>query len=90
MKKDIHPQYYSDAKITCACGNSFTVGSTTEKMEIEVCSSCHPFYTGDMSTKKAAGRVEKFKARKAAAKEGVSSKHQKKAQKRVKQQSSKG
>jgi len=90
MKTDIHPQYYQDAKVTCACGNAFTVGSTVEKMEVEVCSNCHPFYTGDTSTKKAAGRVEKFKARQEAAKGTVKSKHEKKAEKREKRAVSKG
>ena len=89
MKSDIHPQYYPNAKTTCACGQVFAIGSTKEKMEVEVCSNCHPFYTGDMSTKKAAGRVEKFKARRdAAAQGGVKSKHEKKAQKRAKRQKS--
>ena len=46
MKKGIHPKYYKNAKVHCACGNTFTVGSTKEYMEIEVCSKCHPLYTG--------------------------------------------
>lgn len=83
MKADTHPTYHNDAKVTCACGNTFTIGSTEEKMEIEVCSNCHPFYTGDMGTKKAAGRVEKFKARRAAAQDSVKSKREKKAEKRA-------
>jgi len=86
MKKDIHPQFYTDAKITCACGQEFSVGSTVEKMEIEVCSNCHPFYTGDSSTKKAAGRVEKFKARQEASAGETKSKHEKKAEKRAKRE----
>ncbi|MBP9771647.1 MAG: 50S ribosomal protein L31 [Candidatus Pacebacteria bacterium] len=60
MKADIHPQYYQ-AAVKCACGNTFTVGSTKEKLDIEVCSSCHPFYIGDDSKKILAGRLEKFK-----------------------------
>lgn len=68
MKTDIHPQYNEDVKVTCACGNSFTIGSTAQAIDVEVCSACHPFFTGDTSTKKAAGRVEKFKARAEAAK----------------------
>ncbi|MEI7513090.1 MAG: 50S ribosomal protein L31 [bacterium] len=63
MKKDIHPTYFKDAKATCACGNSFTVGGTKEKIEIEICSACHPFYTGLDKTLDAAGRVERFKTR---------------------------
>jgi large subunit ribosomal protein L31 len=67
MKADIHPTYFPQAKVTCACGNSFTVGSTREKLEVEICSNCHPFYTGNDKIMDTAGRVEKFKARRAAA-----------------------
>lgn len=63
MKTEIHPKYYTNAKVTCACGNSFEVGSTMEKIEIEVCSACHPFYTGNEKIIDTAGRVEKFKTR---------------------------
>lgn len=68
MKKDIHPTYHSSATTTCACGASFPVGSTKEKQEIEICSQCHPFYTGQEKTLDSAGRVEKFKARMAKSK----------------------
>ncbi len=68
MKTDIHPTYFPEAKVVCACGRSFTVGSTKEKLEVEICSNCHPFYTGNEKILDAAGRVEKFKARRAAAK----------------------
>jgi len=64
MKKDIHPQYYPKAKVRCACGNVFTVGSTKPEIQIEICSQCHPFYTGKEKLIDIAGRVEKFKARK--------------------------
>ena len=67
MKTDTHPTYFPGAKMTCACGASFAVGSTQEKLEVEICSSCHPFYTGNEKLLDAAGRVEKFKARRAAA-----------------------
>lgn len=63
MKQDIHPQYFSGAKVKCACGNTFNVGSTKEAIETEICSSCHPFYTGKEKMIDTAGRVEKFKAR---------------------------
>ncbi len=63
MKKDIHPPYYSKAKITCACGAKFTVGSTKENMETEICSACHPFYTGKAKLVDVAGRVDRFRAR---------------------------
>ncbi len=63
MKKDIHPQYYPKAKVKCACGASFTVGSTKPEIQVEICSACHPFYTGREKLIDTAGRVEKFKAR---------------------------
>jgi large subunit ribosomal protein L31 len=63
MKKDIHPPYYPKAKITCACGAKFTVGSTKENMETEICSACHPFYTGKAKLVDVAGRVDRFRAR---------------------------
>ena len=68
MKAEIHPTYFPEAKVVCACGHSFAVGSTKEKLEVEICSACHPFYTGNEKILDAAGRVEKFKARKAKAK----------------------
>ena len=63
MKTAIHPTYFPEAKIKCACGKVITVGSTKELMEVEVCSHCHPFYTGKGKLIDTAGRVEKFKAR---------------------------
>lgn len=63
MKQDIHPKYYPNAKVICACGNAFTVGSTQEFIEVEICSSCHPFYTGKEKMVDAMGRVEKFRKR---------------------------
>lgn len=68
MKKGIHPKYYDKAIITCACGAKFQVGSTVEKIEVEICSQCHPFYTGKEKLVDTAGRVDKFKARMEAAK----------------------
>ncbi len=63
MKKDIHPTYFPNAKVTCACGASFVVGSTKEKIEVEICSACHPLYTGTEKIIDTAGRVERFKVR---------------------------
>lgn len=63
MKKDIHPTYYPETKIKCSCGVISTVGSTLPQMEVEICSQCHPFYTGTTRIIDAAGRVEKFQAR---------------------------
>lgn len=68
MKKEIHPEYFEDATTTCACGATFNIGSTVKEMEIEICSQCHPFYTGTEKVVDTAGRVEKFKARQAASK----------------------
>lgn len=67
MKADIHPKYSATTKATCACGAEFTVGSTMEKIDVEICSRCHPLFTGLEKTLDTAGRVEKFKARRAAA-----------------------
>jgi len=63
MKKDIHPKYYPNAQVRCACGNTFTVGATKEFIEIEICSKCHPFYTGKEKIIDVMGRVEKFRKR---------------------------
>ena len=79
--KDIHPKYYSDAKVKCACGAVFTVGATKPKIEVEVCSQCHPFFTGKDKLIDVAGRVEKFQAKIAKSKQMKSSKTQTKKQK---------
>jgi large subunit ribosomal protein L31 len=68
MKTAIHPKYYPTAKATCACGATFVVGSTKESIEMEICSQCHPLFTGNEKISDTAGRIEKFKARSAAAK----------------------
>ncbi|MFH0779933.1 MAG: 50S ribosomal protein L31 [Parcubacteria group bacterium] len=63
MKKDIHPKYYKNAKVTCACGSEFATGSTTEHIKTEICSLCHPYYTGKQKLVDTARRVEKFTER---------------------------
>lgn len=63
MKKDIHPTYYPKAKVTCACGNAFEVGSTLPSIDVEVCSNCHPFYTGKEKLMDKVGQVQKFRKR---------------------------
>jgi large subunit ribosomal protein L31 len=63
MKKGIHPEYYSEAKIICACGNVITTGSVKPEMKVEVCSACHPFYTGKKRLVDTTGRVDRFKKR---------------------------
>ncbi|OQX71235.1 50S ribosomal protein L31 [Candidatus Parcubacteria bacterium 4484_255] len=62
-KKNIHPKYYPKAVITCSCGAKFVVGSTTKKMQIEICSQCHPLYTGKQKFIDTAGRLERYKKR---------------------------
>lgn len=76
MRKDIHPKYYADAKIICACGNVVETGSVIKEMKVEICSACHPFYTGKKKSMDTAGRVDRFKklAEKAAAKKTVAKK----------------
>jgi large subunit ribosomal protein L31 len=63
MRDKIHPKYYDNAKVTCLCGNAFTIGSTKAEIRVEVCSKCHPFYTGEQRIVDSMGRVERFKKR---------------------------
>jgi large subunit ribosomal protein L31 len=63
MKEKIHPKYYPDAVVTCSCGNTFTTGSTRKTLKVELCSKCHPFYTGERRIIDTGGRVERFKRR---------------------------
>ncbi len=89
MKVKIHPKWFKDATVTCACGNVFTTGAVMEKIQVEVCSKCHPFYTGQMKYLDVAGRVEKFKSRMTSASTKVVSKTQKrklKQEKRIKEE----
>lgn len=64
MKKDIHPQYFPKAKTICSCKNVILAGSTKEEQQVEICSACHPFYTGKQKLVDTAGRVTKFLERK--------------------------
>lgn len=84
MKAAIHPKYFEDAKVICACGNTFTVGSTMPETHVDVCYSCHPFYTGTMKFLDSAGRVDAFKAKMAGAGKKVMSKTEKREIKRLK------
>lgn len=84
MKTAIHPQWTKDTKVTCACGNSFTLGSTVQEINVEVCSACHPFYTGQMKFVDTAGRVDAFRARLKAANKTVVSKADRRQMKREK------
>lgn len=63
MKEGIHPKYYPNAVVKCACGNTFTTGSTSPELRVEICSKCHPFFTGRQNIVDTAGRVEKFRKR---------------------------
>ena len=63
MKPKIHPEFYIDAKVVCACGNTFTIGSTKKLLKVELCSKCHPFFTGERRMIDTLGRVERFKRR---------------------------
>ncbi|MBI3963918.1 MAG: 50S ribosomal protein L31 [Candidatus Kerfeldbacteria bacterium] len=61
MQEKIHPTYHRDARVTCACGNSFVTGSTQKVIEVEICSNCHPFYTGKQKLVDTARRVDRYK-----------------------------
>jgi len=78
MKKAIHPAYHDPITVTCSCGNTFETGSTQSEISIEVCSACHPFYTGKSKLIDTAGRVDKFQQRLADAKAKQSSSTKKK------------
>ncbi|MBI3231733.1 MAG: 50S ribosomal protein L31 [Candidatus Doudnabacteria bacterium] len=67
MKPNIHPQFYATAKVSCACGNTFVTGSILPELHTEICSNCHPFYTGKQKLVDTAGRVDKFKQKQAMA-----------------------
>ena len=66
MKKDIHPKYHKDAVVVCACGNTYNIGSTIPTIHVEVCSKCHPFWTGEEKMVDMEGRVDKFKRKREA------------------------
>ena len=63
MKEKIHPKYYEDAEVICSCGNTFKTGSTRKQLKVELCSKCHPFFSGERRVIDTAGRVERFKRR---------------------------
>lgn len=84
MKQAIHPQWYPEAVVSCACGNTFTVGATKPEIRVEICSNCHPFYTGEMKYVDTLGRVERFQAKQKQASDApYVSKKQKKAQQKI-------
>ena len=61
MKAEIHPTYYTEAKVSCVCGNTFTTGSVMKEINVDICSACHPFFSGKQKLVDTEGRVEKFK-----------------------------
>lgn len=67
MKANIHPTYYPNATVVCACGNTFTTGSTKQQIRVEICAKCHPFYTGAQKFVDTVGKIEKFQAKQKAA-----------------------
>jgi large subunit ribosomal protein L31 len=60
MKKDIHPEYYPEARVVCGCGNTFTTGATKPMIKTDICSACHPFFTGEQRIVDTAGQVERY------------------------------
>ena len=60
MRKDIHPKYNSHATVTCSCGNTYVTGSTKPELRVEICSNCHPYFTGKQNLIDTAGRIEKY------------------------------
>lgn len=81
MKTQIHPAYYSDAKVVCACGNSFTTGSTKQSITVEVCYKCHPLYTGEERLLDVKGRADMFMKKQEFAKQYKATHTSKKAKK---------
>jgi len=82
MKKEIHPKYYPEAKVTCACGNTWTTGSTKEEIRTEVCSACHPFFTGEQQRLiDMEGQVDRFYKKLQARQEYVDDKKKKETEK---------
>ena len=63
MKKDIHPEYYPEARVVCGCGNSFVTGATQQMIKTDICSACHPFFTGEQRIVDTAGQVERYMKR---------------------------
>ncbi len=81
MKDNIHPKYHSDVAVACACGNKFTTGSTVTEINTEICSNCHPFYTGKQKLLDTRGNVDRFKKRRELAVKVASEKTEKKPRK---------
>lgn len=87
MKANIHPTYFPQAQVTCVCGNTFVTGSTKPQIKVEICSNCHPFYTGTQKFVDTVGNIERFQAKMktAAAKQAVVTAKKKKIQEEARQ-----
>lgn len=83
MKTKIHPQWFAEAQVVCACGNTFKIGSTKPEIRVEICSRCHPFYTGEMRFADTEGKVERFQKKVAVAKQYAPQLEKKKAKKKL-------
>ncbi len=81
MKAQIHPQYFEDAQVICACGNKFTTGSTLELIHVELCAKCHPFYTGEQRFVDSASRIQKFQKKQEVASLHITKKKEKEVKK---------
>jgi large subunit ribosomal protein L31 len=68
MKQKLHPNYFDECKVVCTCGNTFVTGSTKKEIKVEICSNCHPFFTGQSKFVDAKGRIDRFEERRAKAK----------------------
>lgn len=80
MKANIHPNYHADVTVTCTCGNTFTTGSIKDKIQVDICAACHPFFTGEVRYIDLAGRVDKFLAKTQAAQQTQKAKKDRKQQ----------
>ena len=84
MKANIHPQYFDQAQVICACGNRFTTGSTQQEIRVELCNKCHPFYTGEQKFVDSASRIQKFQDKQNIAKQYLHSKVKKQIEQKQK------
>jgi large subunit ribosomal protein L31 len=84
MKANIHPKYYAQAQVICACGNRFTTGSTLEEIRVELCNKCHPFYTGEQRFVDSASRIQKFQQKQTIAKQYLTRKVKKQEEQKAK------
>jgi len=85
MKKNIHPNWFENAKVACSCGNTFTTGATVETMHVAICAACHPVFTGQEKLVDTEGLVQKFQKREKASKDLQKTKGEKKVEKETKE-----